>query len=162
MEVADGQTKSEDRHRFTPSCHDGSVPRLKTFSLRTLLEAREKLPLRTDDRIEHLLERFQVAFSAGRVSKSVQQLQRGNLVLWFIDGMLNSVELTGSAEHVPSDLVDWDGFAIHSDDLLAWCREQHIPVRLDREAGAAQLWSTASGALIVMQDGALWNITLAL
>lgn len=138
------------------------MPRLKTFSLRTLLGVRAKIPLRTHDQIEHLLERFRVTFHIGRVSKGVYQLQRGNLVLWLINGTLDSVELTRSSGHEPSDLVDWDGFAIHSDDPLTWCRNQDIGITLDREEGNTQLWSTSSGALITMQDGELWNITLVL
>ena len=142
--------------------HPQTVPRLKTISLRTLLAARDKLPLRPDDRIEHLLERFQVTFQAGRVSKGIHQLQRGNLVLWIIDGSLHSVELTRSPLHEPSDLVNWCGFSMHADDPLAWCRSCDIALTLDREADGAQLWRTPSGALITMQHNELWNITLRL
>lgn len=138
------------------------MARLKTLSLRTLLTSRDHVPLRTDDRIEHLLERFRVTFDAARVSKGTCQLQRGNLVLWMHGGTLRSVELTRSPWHEPSDLVDWCGFSMHDGDPLAWCHEQDIILALDREENGGQLWSTPSGALIALQDERLWNITLVL
>ncbi|WP_169737032.1 hypothetical protein [Deinococcus pimensis] len=138
------------------------MPRLKTLSLRTLLTSRDHLPLRPDDRVEHLLERFRVTFHAGRVSKGWCQLQRGNLVLWLLNGTLHSVELTRSAGHEPSDVVDWCGFSMHDGDPLAWCHEHDIDLSLDREENGTQLWSTPSGARIALQDGRLWNITLVL
>jgi hypothetical protein len=135
------------------------VPRLKTISLRTLLTARERVPLRPDDRFEHLLERFRIVFDASRVSKSLFQLQRDNLVFWLFEGVLHSVEIT--ARHAPSDLVDWCGFDFSSGDLLNWCSGQGIELSLVKEVDEGQLWGSPSGALITMQGGKLWNITLA-
>lgn len=72
------------------------MPRLKTISHRTLLTARYRLPLRPDDQIEHVLERFRVPLHASRVRKGSCSLMRGNLVLWFLSGQLNSPRLTAS------------------------------------------------------------------
>lgn len=132
------------------------------MSLRTLLTAREKLPLRSDDRLEHVLERFHVPFGAIRTGKGVSHLQRNNLVFWFIEGSLDSVEVTTSAQHGLSDLVNWGGFNPFWDDLLGWCAAQGIPVTLMHEEGGGQLWRAPSGALIALQEGRLWNVTLAL
>lgn len=83
-------------------------------------------------------------------------------MLQFQGGTLQSVELTRSPWHEPSDLVDWCGFSMHDGDLLAWCTEHDITLALDWEESGGQLWSTPSGALIAVQDGRLWNITLVL
>ncbi|MEF2278760.1 hypothetical protein V3W47_10660 [Deinococcus sp. YIM 134068] len=135
------------------------MPRLKTISLRTLLTAREKLPLRPDDRFEHLLERFRVVFDASRVGKDLFQLQRNNLVFWLFEGMLHSIEIT--VGHSPSDLVNWCGFDF-SNDILNWCAEQGIELSPMQEADEGQLWMSLSGALIALQGGSLWNITLTI
>ncbi|WP_412028550.1 hypothetical protein [Deinococcus yunweiensis] len=143
-------------------CHFELVPRLKTISFQTLLSAREKLPLRPDDRIEQLLEHFRVPFDAMRTGKGICHLQRGNLVLWFIEGVLNSVELTTGGQHEASDLVSWGGFDIRTDDLLAWCSGQDILLALRDDQEGGQLWVSPSGALIAIQNHQLWNVTLAL
>ncbi|MBZ9749290.1 hypothetical protein K7W42_00280 [Deinococcus sp. HMF7604] len=138
------------------------MPRLNTISLRTLLTAREKLPLRPNDRIEHLLSRFRVTFEAGQTRKGVYQLMRGNLVFWLVDGQLSSLELATS--HAPSDLINWCGFdwVPDRDRLLRWCQAEGIPVSLQQEESGGQLWQTPSGAHVAVQGGQLWNITLRL
>ncbi|ADV67052.1 hypothetical protein [Deinococcus maricopensis] len=137
------------------------MPRVKTLPLTTLLLDRAKLPLRADDRLEHLLERFRVVFMAARVRQGLAQLQRGNLVLWVRDGLLESLELTSSLHHEVSDLVNWGDFDIHTDDILAWCAQQGIPLRVLHEEDTSQIYQTPSGALIALQDQRLWNITLS-
>ncbi|MVN86180.1 hypothetical protein GO986_05325 [Deinococcus sp. HMF7620] len=138
------------------------MPRLKTISLHTLLTVRNKLPLRHDDRIEHVLERFRVPFDASRVGKGVFYLMRGNLVFWFVDSQLSSLELT--APHEPSDLINWCGFdwVPDRDRLLRWCQAEGIAVTLQKEEDGGQLWQAPSGALIAVQSGQLWNLTLDL
>lgn len=56
--------------------------------------------------MERLLQRFGVTFHAAYVSRGTYQLQRENLVLWLPDGTLQSVEVTASSWHEPSDLVN--------------------------------------------------------
>ncbi|AWT36033.1 hypothetical protein GCM10008956_02360 [Deinococcus arenae] len=70
--------------------------------------------------------------------------------------------MTTSAQHGLSDLVNWGDFDPFSDDLLGWCAAQGIPVTLMQEEGGRQLWKAPSGALIALQEGRLWNVTLAL
>ncbi|GBF06500.1 hypothetical protein DAERI_090086 [Deinococcus aerius] len=137
------------------------MPRLKTISLRTLLTDREKLPLRPDDRFEHLLDRFRVPFYAGRVGKGLFTLQRENLVLYLRDGVLNSLELTASGFYQPSDLVNWCGFDIIKDNILGWCETQGIELRLVQETEESRLWEAPSGALIAIQGDRLWNIAMS-
>lgn len=112
--------------------------------------------------MEHVLERFRVPFSAMRTGKGASHLQRNNLVFWFIEGRLDSVELLTSAHHGLSDLLHWGGFDPFSDDLLGRCAAQGIPVTLMHEEGGGQLWKAPSGALIALQEEQLWNVTLAL
>ncbi|WP_221088730.1 hypothetical protein [Deinococcus aquaedulcis] len=111
------------------------MPRLKTISLRTLLLARNKLPLRPDDRMERVLERFRLPFDACRVGKHSCYLMQGNLVFWFLSGELRSLELT--VAHEPSDLINWCGFdwVQDRDRLLHWCHAEGIPLDLMVEEG---------------------------
>ncbi|WP_146160556.1 hypothetical protein [Deinococcus arcticus] len=138
------------------------MPRLNTISLRTLLTARSNLPLRPDDRMEHVLLRFRVPFDAAATSKNAAQLMQGNLVFWFLKGQLDSLELT--APHGPSDLINWCGFdwVQDRDRLLHWCQAQGIPLALVLEEGESQLWQSPSGALLSVHEGKLWNVTLDL
>ena len=100
-------------------------------------------------------------FGAMRTGKGVSHLQRNNLVFWFIEGCLDSVEVLTSAHHGLSDLVNWWGFDPFSGDLLGWCAAQGIPLTLTHEEGRGQLWEAPSGALIALQEGKLWNVTLS-
>lgn len=134
----------------------------RNLSIRTLLTSLHHVPFRADDRIECLLERFGVTFHAASVSRGTYQLQRGNLVLWLPGGTLQTVEVTGSPWHEPSDLVDWEGFPVHGGDPLAWCREHDVDLSLRAGQDGAQLCATPSGALMALQDGQLQNITLEL
>lgn len=143
-------------------CDGGRVARSRTLSIRTLLTARDHVPFRKTDRMERLLQRFGVTFHAAYVSRGTYQLQRGNLVLWLPEGTLQSVEVTASSGHEPSDLVDWEGFPLRGGDPLAWCRDHGVELSLRSDEGGAQLWATPSGALMALQDGQLRNITLAL
>ncbi|MBZ9711840.1 hypothetical protein [Deinococcus multiflagellatus] len=138
------------------------VPRLKTISLQTLLLARNKLPLRSDDRMEQVLVRFRVPFDAAATSRVATHLMQGKLVFWFFEGLLNSLELT--APHEPSDLINWCGFdwAQDRDRLLHWCQVEGIPLDLMVEAGESQLWQSPSGALLSVHERRLWNVTLDL
>ncbi|AKH16270.1 hypothetical protein [Deinococcus soli (ex Cha et al. 2016)] len=110
--------------------------------------------------MEHVLERFRVPFSAMRTGKGASHLQRNNLVFWFIDGRLDSIEVLTSAHHGLSDLVNWCDFDPFSGDLLGWCAAQGIPLTLMKEEDGGQLWEAPSGALAALQDGQLWNVTL--
>lgn len=136
------------------------VPKLKTISLKTLLLAKEKLPLRTDDRFEHLLERFRVPFDAYRSGNGFYILQRKNLILWMLNGVLHSVELTASYPFRPSDLVNWCGFDFPKGDILAWCEAEGIDLELAGESEESQLYKSPSGAHISLNRGRIWNITL--
>lgn len=142
--------------------HPGMVPRLKTISLQTLLLARNKLPLRPDDRMEHVLERFRLPFDACRVGQHSCYLMQGNLVFWFLSGELRSLELT--VTHAPSDVINWCGFdwVQDRDRLLHWCHAKGISLDLMVEEGESQLWQSPSGALLSVHKGQLWNVTLDL
>lgn len=93
--------------------------------------------------MEPVLERFRVPFGAMRTGKGASHLQRNNLVFWFIEGRLDSVEVLTSAHHGLSDLLHWGGFDPFSGDLLGWCAAQGI-------------------SLTLTQEEQLWNVTLAL
>lgn len=81
-------------------------------------------------------------------------------MFWLFDGVLHNIEITAS--HAPSDLVNWCGFDPSSDDILFWCKEQEIELRLVQEAEESQLWAAPSGAQIALQGGRLWNMTLSI
>lgn len=102
------------------------------------------MPLRPEDRLEHVLERFRVPFGAMRTGKGVVHLQHNNLVFWFIEGRLDSVEVLTSAHHGLSDLVNWCGFDPFSDDLLGWCAAHGSSLTLTREEDGGQFWETPS------------------
>lgn len=138
------------------------VPKLKTLSLRTLLLDKQKLPLRPDDRFEHLLERFRVVFMASCMSKSTSILQRECLVFWLIEGQLHSLEITPSASEHAADLINWHGFDFPDGDILAWCDQMGIELNLINESDGDQHFKSPSGASITLSYGKLRNITLTI
>lgn len=103
-----------------------------------------------------------VTVGAVRTGKGVVHLQRNTLMFWFIEGRLDSVEVLTSPYHGLSDLVNWCGVDPFSSDLLGWCAVQGMSLTMMHEKGGEQLWETPSGALIAIQEGRLWNVSLTL